>query len=427
MIKAATALFVLLAVLLLAAGLLGPWGSRQTGDSAADARTSSTPAETGSFAGEDDQTPLPAGTQRTVNHRTGGPVVGSSGAGDIAVKLASFKNAREREACINGLVRSYAALDPLAAMEKIRELPDADTRDMAMLALYGEWSGMSAADIIRSGDAGHFGIAGALGLYLMNNGRMTPEQTAALANEFLSGDAQVGVLGRAAEKMAATDPAAALALGEKLDGRQQTRFLARFAMGWAQADPEAARQWASQIGDPSTRARVIERILEAEVSDDPALAARSFLETPPDTPPARARAAGRIAAEWAGKDTLAAMQWAAGLTNEADRTAAQRGIERVAPIGIGAMLNSGADGVPVVGGIVPGTPASGSLRVGDRVLSVSGADGAWVNARNVSMGEVISLIRGQPNTQVSLQVQSPGDQAPRVITIGRQQIIHRTP
>jgi C-terminal processing protease CtpA/Prc len=41
------------------------------------------------------------------------------------------------------------------------------------------------------------------------------------------------------------------------------------------------------------------------------------------------------------------------------------------------------------------------------------------------MGELIGLIRGAPNSQVSLQVQSPGESAPRTITLGRQQIIFR--
>jgi C-terminal processing protease CtpA/Prc len=40
------------------------------------------------------------------------------------------------------------------------------------------------------------------------------------------------------------------------------------------------------------------------------------------------------------------------------------------------------------------------------------------------MGDLIGLIRGEPNTQVSLQIQSPGDSAPRAVTIGRQQIIY---
>ena len=341
--------------------------------------------------------------------------------------VGAAKSAREREAYINGMARSWAALEPLAALEQVRKLPDAESRDMAMLALLGEWSGMSAAEILRNGQASGFGIAGALGLYLMNNGRLSPAQTAALANEYLSGNQRAGVLGRAAEVLAATDPAAAMALGDGLSGWQQTRFLGRFAMGWAASQPEAAKEWASSIPDPCTRAQVMSRILEAEISSDPAQAAQSFAEMSMEAPDVRARAARRIGEGWAGKDTVAAMQWAAALDDEQVKAAAQQGIAQAAPVGIGAMLNTGSDGVVVIGGLVPGSPAisSGSVNVGDRIIAVGGTDGAWVDSRGVSIRELTSMIRGQPNTQVSLQVQSPGDVSPRIITLNRQQIIHR--
>jgi C-terminal processing protease CtpA/Prc len=77
--------------------------------------------------------------------------------------------------------------------------------------------------------------------------------------------------------------------------------------------------------------------------------------------------------------------------------------------------------------VVPGSPAgaSGQLQPGDAILAVSGPNGSWVDARSRSMGELIGMIRGEPNTQVSLQVQSPGQTAPRTVTLGRQQIINR--
>lgn len=420
-IKAVTALFVVLAVLVLAAGVLGPAGSGHT--EAKGRSASHQPITTDTSVAADAGAPSDDAAPEARAETTRRPADGF-GTADIASKLASLRTAREREAYINGLARALATMDPLAALEKIRAFSDPDTRDIAMLALLGEWSGRSAAEIIRGGDAGRFGIAGALGLFMMDSGRMTPEQTAAWANEELGGDAQAGVVSRAAAAMAAHDPAGALALGEGLVGAQQARFLASFASGWAAADPQAAREWASKLGDPGVRARVLDRILEADIAADPARAARNLAEMPRDATPARSLAFMRVASGWAGKDTLAAMSWAAGLGDEADRAAAQRGIENVAPVGIGAMLDSGADGLPVVGGVVPGAPASASLNVGDRILAVSGADGGWVDSRGLSMGELVSLIRGRPDTQVSLQVQSPGAAAPRQLTIGRRQIIH---
>lgn len=425
-LKIATAALVLLAVGLLFAGVLG-FGIASGGSDGEKPRvspaSSSQGMAAGSALGADDAPPTGGDALRSKAVAAGSDV----SSGGVSVQLAGGKAPREQEAYINGLVRSFASLDPLAALEKVRQLPDAGSREMALLALLGEWSGMTSADIVRNGDAARFGIAGALGLYLMNSGRISPAQAASLANEYLAGDQRTGVLGRAAAALAATDPAAAMALGEGLTGSQQTRFLARFAMGWAAAEPDAAREWASQLPDPGMRARVMERILEAQVSDDPVQAARSFADAPPESPGARARAARRIAETWAGKDTVAAMQWASSLTDPAAQAAAQQGIGRAAPVGIGAMLSGGSDGVPVVGGLVPGSPAatSGSVKAGDRIIAVSRPDGSWADSRTISMREVTSLIRGQPNTQVSLQVQSPGEATSRVINLNRQQIIHR--
>lgn len=423
-IKLATVAFVLLTALIIALGLFGPWSPVPAENSASNKKATAAQSDpkTSSSANDDVVSNLTRTKESTGKLSAVTPSAGQ----DITAKLASFKSDREREAYINALVKSFAGLDPLEVMERIRQFPDANAREMGMLALYGELSGRSVADIIRSGEAGRFGVAGALGLYLMENGKMAPQQLAAHANEFLEGGARAGVLGRAAASLAATDAGAALALGEGLDGFQRSQFLARFAMGWAETQPEAARQWAAEIEDPRTRGMVLGRILASEASGNPALAAQNFSEMSPDTPPPmRARAAGQIAAEWAGKDTAAAMQWAAGLTNDMERQAAQRGIERVAPVGIGATLNNGSDGIPVIGSILPDTPASSSLTVGDRVLAVSSDGAGWVDARGVSPRELSAMIRGQPNTQVSLQVQSAGSATPRVVTLGRQQIMHR--
>jgi hypothetical protein len=298
---------------------------------------------------------------------------------------------------------------------------------MAMMALLGEWSGLTVTELAQRGDIGRFGVAGALALQLMNSGKVSPQQAADMANEFLSGDQRVGVLARTAEKLASTDPTAALAMGEGLTDWQQVRFLSRFASGWAAADPVAARAWAMQVQDPRTRSRLVGRVLAEQVKSDPVGAAQTFAQMPPDDPDARQRTARQIASEWAADDTLAAMQWSDSLSEPADREAAKQGIRSAAPVGIGARLSTGSDGVPVLDSLVPGSPASasGQLQSGDRVLAVADANGAWVNSRNRPLGDVVRLIQGEPNTQVTLQVQAADGSPPRVVTLGREQIIFR--
>lgn len=351
----------------------------------------------------------------------------SMGATDALLELAQITDPRAREDYINAMFRPLAAQGVPQAMAAVRQLPDAASRDMAMLTLLGEWSGLSVTQLVQQGDVGRFGVAGALGLHLMREGKISPQETAAWADEFLSGDQRVGVLGRAAEKLATTDPQSALALGDDLTDWQQTRFLSRFVSGWASVSPEAAHEWVGKVEDPRMRSVLMARVVNEQVKVDPAAAAQTFTEEPPEDARVRERTARQIAEGWASRDTVAAMQWADGLTEEADRTAARQGISRAAPVGIGARVTTGNDGVPVLQDFVAGAPAStsGQLRSGDRVLAVSDAGGAWVSSRSMSADEVARLIRGQANTQVSLQVQSSANSGVRVVTLPRAQIIHR--
>ena len=85
------------------------------------------------------------------------------------------------------------------------------------------------------------------------------------------------------------------------------------------------------------------------------------------------------------------------------------------------------DGVPIINTIIPNEAASraGALKEGERILAVSDADGAWLDSRSLAFEDLINLIRGAPNTSVSLRLQpQPGDAA-RTVTLTRQQIINK--
>ena len=348
-----------------------------------------------------------------------------TGGGNLLVGLASIEDGKDREAFLDRVIRRLAALGPDAALAQVQQLEDAELRDMAMLALLQEWSGVSTLELIRSGNIWRFGTSGALGLYLLEEGRISPDQAAQMARASSDANRRSELLARVASRL--DDPAAALAMADGLDERQRQRFVERLASALAEESPADARAFAERVGDPAVRSLMLARVLESEAAQDPAGAARNFLTMPPESADLQARAAARIAQEWAAKDTLSALQWASSLPSDNARQSAQQGIQAVAPVGIGARLAQGTGGVPVLEGLVPGGPASasGQLRAGDSVLAVSDARGSWVDARTVRMGDLIGMIRGEPNTQVSLQVQSPGENAPRTITLGRQQIIFR--
>jgi hypothetical protein len=350
-----------------------------------------------------------------------------AGGADLLLGLASLDDPRKQEAYLRRVVRSLAALGPDAALARVRQLEGDDLQDMAMLALLQEWSGVSTLELIRSGNIWRFGVEGALGWHLLESGKISPERASAMALATRGANRRAELLAQVAARMAGTDPVAALALADGLDERQKARFIERMTDRLSEQSPAAARELVARSTDPAVRAAMMARLLEAEARQDPVAAARNFSSQPPETPQGRQQAARGIASRWASSDTLAALQWSDSLGDDALREAARRGIAEVAPVGIGARLESGPGGAPLVQGIVPGSPAgaSGQIRDGDAILAVSTAAGEWVDARRVRMGELIGLIRGEPDTQVSLQVQSPGEPAPRTVTLGRQQIIHR--
>ena len=76
---------------------------------------------------------------------------GGSGAnGDgTEIVLAEVEGSRAREDYINATFRPLAGLGVDVAMARVRELPDEASRDMAMLALLGEWSGQSVTELAQ--------------------------------------------------------------------------------------------------------------------------------------------------------------------------------------------------------------------------------------------------------------------------------------
>ena len=417
--KAATFAFLGLAALLLGLLLL-PAGAPEVAPSAASADKAATqdtrPASVGSVSGMPE-----AGSEKGALPKGAVKGTGTATAGETAV------NGRQREVRLARLAARLASLPPEQALAQIAALPDQESRDIAMLELLSEWTGASSLDIVRRGDVWRFGAGGALAVHLLESGKITPEQAASMAQQNTDGNRRGELYATIGAKLAATDPAAAVAMGNDLEGWGRRRFLENLASGWSEASPEEAKRWITSVADPDTRDALMAGLLETETRRNPAAAAATMASLPISDESARARAVSRIASEWAAKDTLAAMQWSSTLTDQAQRNAAEQGIRGAAPIGIGAMLTRGADGLPVVGNVVPGSPAgaSGALQSGDTVMAVTDANGAWVDAGKISQRELIGMVRGEPNTQVSLQVRSAGSSATRVVTLGRQQIIFR--
>jgi len=420
--NAKTATFALLGLAALLLGLLLlPAGAPENAPSVASAGEAATEK---SRSPSDDSAPdLP----ESVSKKGTLPPSGIKTAVGAAASEGAAGSGRQRELRLARLAARLAALPPDQALAQIAALPDQESRDIAMLELLSEWTGASSLEIIRSGDVWRFGAGGALAVHLLESGKITPEQAAAMSRQNTDGNRRGELYARIGAQLAATDPAAAVAMGNDLEGWGRRRFLESLAGRWSANSPEEAKRWISSVADPDTRDGLLAGLLETETRRNPAAAAAMLAALPMSDASSGARAVSRIASEWASKDTIAAMQWSSTLTDQVQRSAAEQGIRGAAPVGVGAMLTRGAEGLPVVGNVVPGSPAaaSGALQSGDTVVAVTDASGAWVDAGKVSQRELIGMVRGQPNTQVSLQVRSAGSSATRVVTLGRQQIIFR--
>jgi hypothetical protein len=187
--------------------------------------------------------------------------------------------------------------------------------------------------------------------------------------------------------------------------------------------PELAVLWADEMTEGDGRANVLQVTARFLVNSDPA-AAFALSQRLPESE--RRNFSNFLLADWAQKDTEAAMKWAEQFPDAAEREAALQAIRSVAPVGIGTALEM-KDGYPVINGLVPGTPAalSGQLQVGDRIIALAQGGGPFVDAYEAPFEEIIKAIRGAPNTLLQLKI-LPAGAAPnapaKTVSIMRDQI-----
>ena len=187
--------------------------------------------------------------------------------------------------------------------------------------------------------------------------------------------------------------------------------------------PELALLWANELTDSSGRTALLGATAIAMVGSDPA-AAFALSDQVPQAE--RRKFLDAVFAGWAGKDTDAALRWVDQGSDPAERDAALAAIRSVAPVGIGAALAM-QDGFPVIKQVLPGTPSelSGQLHPGDRILALAQGDNSFVEARNLSLQDIVQMVRGAPGTLLQLQVLSadaPPNSLPRTVPIIRDQI-----
>jgi hypothetical protein len=186
--------------------------------------------------------------------------------------------------------------------------------------------------------------------------------------------------------------------------------------------PGLALTWANELTGGSARIDLLQEVARGMVRSDPS-AAFALSEQAPQAE--RRKFFDSLLADWAAHDTEAALKWIEQFPDPADREATLKTIQGVAPVGIGAALGV-LEGHPVIGGLVPGTPAaiSGQLAPGDRILAVAQGNGMFVDVQNLPLANVANLLRGAAGTPVQLQVIAADapNSPPRTVTLYRDQI-----
>jgi hypothetical protein len=337
--------------------------------------------------------------------------------------LGTIQRPKERDAFVKGALRHAATLNMQESMDWVHELP-ARHRNAALLSLLCQWTGQAELGTDDRAFAGGRRV-GSYALELLEKGKLHPEQIEHLARHMSDAD-RARMLADAAKVLVVNDPVKALALGNGLNDDELAGFRIKLVEGWAGTDSVAAWEWASLLETEKAR-EPLEAAIVAREAHKSFISAATLLDNMKPSG-VRSRALEEFARHWAGNDTKGCMMWAETLSDVADRAIANLTIHQMAPIGIGVSLGGNPDSEEGVwvSKILPDGAASrnGEISQGDRILRVKNASGLWQNVVELDMPGLLSAIRGETNSSVSLEVQSNKKAPPRIVTIAREQIIH---
>jgi len=219
--------------------------------------------------------------------------------------------------------------------------------------------------------------------------------------------------------------------GELSPPRERARAIAAYGLdagvGMELAkNPQLALLWANEMSEPASRLVVLQHAANSMLGSDPTGAFAIGEQIREEDRP---KFFAGLYADWAKKDTEAALRSAEQLSDLSQQAAAVDAIRSVAPVGIGAALGT-QDGYPVILNVLPGTPAelSGQLHKGDRILALSQGGNPFVDTRNVALADIVQMVRGVSGSQLQLQVlpaDAPPNSLPRTVSLVREQLKFR--
>ncbi len=216
--------------------------------------------------------------------------------------------------------------------------------------------------------------------------------------------------------------------GELGPARQRAQYIAALGLEAGLGmelvrNPELAMLWANELTEGAAKSVLLHGIATAVAATDPVGALAMSAQVPEAE---RQKFSDAVYGRWAADDTAAALQWVEQVPDPAEKQAALQAVREVAPVGIGAEMRM-QDGYPIINRLIPGTPAelSGQLHAGDRIVGLAQGDSSLVEARGLSLQQVVEMIRGAPGTAIQLQVlpaDAPPNSAPQTVVITRDQL-----
>jgi hypothetical protein len=372
-----------------------------------------------------DAASLPFGFERQQLLERSGFDAAALGADAALQKLAGIVGAADRVAFLRGMFARLASGTPADNVRAIHSLPEGIERETALAALVAGLRSTPQSPAQQARLIENFGSIGGILAGLLGN----PAMAAEYASQLLTGMDKARLLSSAAAIEAAKDPQRALSFGVGLEGKERREFMIGLASGWGRSAGEAAWAWSLQETDADLRDALQAAIVEGWTQTDPKSAAQYAAQI--GSAEAREKAIKTLGSEWASVDTQAAMAWANSLSNPQERTIAAEAISSTAPVGIGVALGMGPEGYPVIRELIAGGPAStvGTLKDGYQIAAISDGAGRFTDLRGKDLGDIVSMMRGKPGSNVWLQVVQPGGNPTdrTTIMITRQQLMFKRP
>lgn len=322
--------------------------------------------------------------------------------------------------------RRLSSANRSRAIELALRLPSSADRKLAIETLAREFL-RTSGPTLRQLANGSLTTEQCLGLFL-TRGPLSPLLVTRIAAHEPADSPAVHLASRAVSMEAQSNPARAFALSRLLPAEAGVKAVAE---GWARTAPRAAASWVLTIEDPSLRTASLSQLALTTATRDAAFAASLVSEMPSSAQRDEAMAGvvrvwaqadTEAAMQWAESlpkpaESQAALAAIRSVAPSGIGIALSRPQNSPYPTAMQLVPNSPAS-------------KSGGIRAGDSIVAVSDSSGGWTSTQGRQLDAVVGLLRGDPGRPVQIQVLPAGATDPshvQTVTLTREQLLFKRP